>query len=155
VCAAISAFYSFRYISPGGEEQAVFRNGTVITLFRDGRKETEFSNGQKETLCVASMTNHFTLKPSPSMTMSHVVADRVPPEGTPMVQRSALIPTVLSAFCAWMEALALLIQMAHTESKVHVACSPASKTLTRDADGSGRIIEQSGDPSDGGQLLQP
>ena len=42
-----------RYISPGGEEQAVFRNGTVITLFRDGRKETEFSNGQKETLCVA------------------------------------------------------------------------------------------------------
>jgi hypothetical protein len=44
---------SLRYISPGGEEQAVFRNGTVITLFRDGRKETEFSNGQKETLYVA------------------------------------------------------------------------------------------------------
>jgi hypothetical protein len=48
-----SHFFVSRYISPGGEEQAVFRNGTVITLFRDGRKETEFSNGQKETLCVA------------------------------------------------------------------------------------------------------
>jgi hypothetical protein len=118
-----------RYISPGGEEQAVFRNGTVITLFRDGRKETEFSNGQKETLCVSRQsqtTKNFTsnLELQPHVT-SLLVVNLDTRTDTLMAQRSARTLMVLCVFCASTAARALPIRTALTESKVHAAWLPA------------------------------
>lgn len=120
-----------RYISPGGEEQAVFRNGTVITLFRDGRKETEFSNGQKETLCVANTDylNYSTVPTPPEAGVLCTCRFDFLPTGIPMVQRSAHILTVLCVFYASMEARVPRIQMARTESKVCVLCDPFAPNL--------------------------
>jgi hypothetical protein len=61
---------------------------------------------------------------------------------------------VLCAFCALMEAHVPLIQMAHTESKVCALCCPSMPSLMHNADASGRILEQSAGPNEGGILIQ-